>query len=246
MRVLALALLFVAATAHADIGVDERVGAQTPGQLVFATPDGTPHRLAEYTQTGKPTLLVFAYARCRALCSVVLQSTSRLLRQLPERDFNTVLVGLDPNAQLEDGRRQREAMRKQLGWREDELPYLFGKQAQIAALASSVGFRYAWDARTEQYAHPAVLIALDGNGRVRQYLHALGTTPADLQAALSESTAEHASLAGDLLRCFRFDPSLRKHQRAIELYFRVGGAAVLALLASLVVGLLIWERRRRA
>jgi protein SCO1/2 len=177
---------------------------------------------------------------------VVLESTSKLVRALPKRDFQLLLVGLDPHAQLEDGRRQRDALAKRLGW--PELPYLSGKQSQVAALADAVGYRYAWDARTEQYAHPAVLIVLDGRGRVHRYLHALGTTSDQLAAALQggSPTAPRASLAGDLLSCFRFDPALRRHQRTIELYFRVGGALIFMLLASLVVGLSLWERRRRA
>ena len=54
------------------------------------------------------------------------------------------------------------------------------------------------------------------------------------------------SQIGELLRCFRFDPALRRHQRAIALYFRIGGLVVFGLLAGLVALLVQRERRRRA
>ena len=36
--------------------------------------------------------------------------------------------------------------------------FLTGKDPQIHALASAVGFRYAYDAASDQYAHPSVIM----------------------------------------------------------------------------------------
>jgi protein SCO1/2 len=121
----------------------------------------------------------------------------------------------------------------------------------VKQLADAVGFHYAWDERTQQYAHPAVLMVLDRAGRITRYLHALGTEPSDFEAALRAAQANvpaeagQASLAGDLLRCFRFDPALRRHQEAIGRYFRIGGVVLFSGLLSLVLVLLRWERTRR-
>lgn len=253
---LALALSAFSVVAYAEaptqaVGIDERVGASVPRELVFVTPDGTPHQLGEYVGNGPPTLLVFAYARCRALCSVVLESTQRLLRASTlraGRDYRPLLVSLDPRQALEDARRQQATLLTRLGLGADTFPYLLGKPARVEALAAALGYRYAWDARTEQVAHPAVLIVLDRAGRVRRYLHALGTGTDELTDALRDADgpapALQASLAGDLLRCFRFDPALRQHHAAIQTYFRIGGALIFVALAGLVLGLVRWERRR--
>jgi hypothetical protein len=96
------------------------------------------------------------------------------------------------------------------------------------------------------------MIAVNGKGRVAAYLHALGAGPDEFERVLRAARAgpgasvqpTQASLVGDVLRCFRFDPALRRHQVAIARYFRVGGGVILALLGSLVVALLRWERRR--
>jgi len=257
MKRLASLLWLLTTVAHAapsarDVRIDEQVGAQVPLDAVFMTPEGEPTPLRAFTTGAQPTLLVFAYARCKALCSVVLDSATRLMRGLPEleagRDYRPLVVGLDPTQTLEEARRHRALLRRK---NTDALTYLLAKPTQLEALADRVGYRYAWDARTEQYAHPAVLIVLDRHGRVARYLHALGTTPAELETALREANGEGTptlagSLAGDILQCFRFDPALRSHREAIQTYFRLGGAVIFAMLASLVVTLLVWERRRRS
>jgi hypothetical protein len=58
--------------------------------------------------------------------------------------------------------------------------------------------------------------------------------------------AASASLASDLLSCFRFDPGGRIYGARIQRYFRVGAVLVFVTLASLLGGLVARERRRRA
>lgn len=245
---------------HATRGVriDPREGVRVPLTLMLTTPEGTPVPLGDFVGGRRPTLLIFAYARCASLCSVVLHAATDLMRKLPERApdvaYRPLVVGLDPDESLDAARRHRATLLARLGApnHPERFPYLLGRREQIARLTDAVGFRYAWDERSQQFAHPAVMIVLDRDGRVFRYLHALGTTADELADALraaNEGTgtqAGHASLAGELLRCFRFDPALRRHQLAIAVYFRIGGLVVLGLLASLVVLLVQRERRRRA
>jgi protein SCO1/2 len=240
------------------VRVDERIGARVPTELVFTTPEGEPARLDAYVRSGAPTVLVFAYARCRSLCSVVLQRMSELIRATPAlapgRDYRLLLVGLDPNQSLEEARRHQATLLQRCGLagQNARFPYLLGKRAQVEALASAVGFRYTRDERTNQYVHPAVLIVLDGQARVFRYLHALGNSAQDFEGAVRAAASGHpaqpetarSSLAGELLRCYRFDPALRRHQASIDRYFRVGGALIFMLLTGLIAGLFVWERRR--
>src|SRR5690348_18133563 len=63
-------------------------------------------------------------------------------------------------------------------------------QASIRALAGAVGFRYVYDPRSEQFAHPAVAIVLTPDGRVSRYLYGVSFRLLDLRLARSE---EHTS-----------------------------------------------------
>ena len=109
----------------------------------------------------------------------------------------------------------------------------------------TLGFRYAWDPRSEQYAHPAVVFVLTPDGRIAEYVRGVtfdGLAPALERAARGTLTS---ATARDLLACFHFDPSLRRYEAKIALLFRLGAAVVLAVLVGLIAALVAWERRRR-
>jgi protein SCO1/2 len=126
-------------------------------------------------------------------------------------------------------------------------PFLRGEERAIARLAGALGFRYAWDERTRQYAHPAVIFVITPDGRVSSSLHGVSYAPAELTAALfvAASGGSGESIAGSVLSCFRFDPAHRRYRAQMQRYFRVGAASIFVALALLVAGLLWWERRRR-
>jgi protein SCO1 len=162
-----------------------------------------------------------------------------------------VLVGLDARETPDEARRKHASLLAQLG-RGDEpwrWPYLTGARASIDAVAGALGFRYAWDPRTEQYAHPAVIFALTPNGRVARYLHGVQFDPAEVAAALDTAAAGRAAPAAsaaavDVLRCFRFDPASRRAGARAQTFLRIGAACVFALLVGAIAVLVRWERRR--
>ena len=66
-------------------------------------------------------------------------------------------------------------------------PFLVGEEPSIRALASEVGFHYAYDARTDQYAHPAAAIVLTPRGKVSLILYGVAFSPRDLRLSLIEA-----------------------------------------------------------
>src|SRR5205085_9259843 len=106
-------------------------------------------------------------------------------------------------------------------------PYLVGDEAAVRSLANTLGFRYAWDPDTKQYAHPAVVFVLTPDGRVAEYVR--GVTFDGLGAAIARAGRGEltSSTTRDLLSCFHFDPSLRRYETKISLLFRLGAGVVL-------------------
>jgi protein SCO1/2 len=221
-----------------------------PLELGFTSAQGVPVRLDELVTGDQPVLLVLAYARCEMVCSVVLQGAAQAIAGMslePGRDFLPVVVSIDPRERPDEAARKQAALLARIGrpgepWR---WPYLVGSEASVAALAGALGFRFAWDETTRQYAHPAVIFTLTADGRVARYLHGVGWAPDVLTAALGASPAR-TSLAEDILRCFRFESGASRFGPRLERYFRAGAILVLAVLVSLVGGLVVWERRRSA
>jgi protein SCO1/2 len=239
-----IALAFIAALAAGtpSIGLDEHVGAQVPLDVPFTTYTGQHVALRDVFDGKRPVLLVMAYARCEMLCSVVLHGVGDAIKDthaVAGRDYQPVIVSLDPHETPGEAGRRRE----KLGY---PAQYLVGDDAAIHALASALGFRYAWDERTKQYAHPVVVFVLTPGGHIAEYLR--GVTFPGLDAALTRAARGQTtkSTASDLIECFHFDPSLRRYGPAIQLFLRLGAATVLASLTALIIALVMWERRRRA
>ncbi|MDB4956805.1 MAG: hypothetical protein JWO36_4374 [Myxococcales bacterium] len=231
------------------VGLDEHVGAAVPRDLPFTDSTGQRVELGAMFDGHRPVVLIMAYARCAMLCSVVLHGISDAVRTSSARigrDYLPVVVSLDPHENANEAARRQDKLLDDIhqpthraAW-----PYLVGDEPSIAALASALGFRYAWDPKTEQYAHPAVVFVLTPDGRISEYLR--GVQFNDLAAAVERAARGEltSSITHDLLSCFHFDPSLRRYEGRISLFFKLGAGTVLATLLALIAALIVWERRR--
>jgi protein SCO1/2 len=260
IRVLVLVLVLVLAPraaaqpapeAVSRSGITERVGAELPRDTAFQLAGGGAANISTFFDGKRPVLLVLAYARCTMLCSLVLRgvvSVARDMARQPGRDYQLVLVSLDAHETLDEAARKQATLLAQLGTDRAAWPYLVGSRASIDAVADALGFQYAWDARTEQYAHPAVIFALTPDGRVARYLHGVQFDPIEVAAALEDAAANRTSAvteAIDVLRCFRFDPASRRVGARAQRFLRVGAAVVLLFACTGLALLVLWERQLR-
>ncbi len=236
-----------------EVGVDERIGERIPLDLLFSEAGGRRVRLGELFGDGKPVLLVLAYVRCRMMCSLVLHGASQAVRAMPlepGRDYRLITVSIDPGEDAATAAARRRELLRTIGrpGEPERWSYLVGHERPIRALADALGFRYAWDSRTEQFAHPAVVFVLTPDGRISRYVHGVTFAPEELAGALRAAGTGAfggGSIAESVLACFRFDPAARAHRERIERYLRIGGGGVLLALGSTVSLLWWWERRRR-
>lgn len=255
MRAAILLLAVLASTAHAQPAppaleaarVDEKPGAQVPLATNFTGVREGYVQLGQVIDGTKPVLLVLAYARCTMLCSLLLRGVTEVARSMPlvaGRDYQLVLVGLDARETIDEARRKHASLAADLG--KGDWTYLVGQRDAIDAVARALGFRYAWDARTEQFAHPAVVFALTPDGRVARYLHGVQFDADDLVLALDDAREGRimSSVAVEALRCFRFDPASRRDGAAALAWMRVGAGLMFITLVMMIVILVRAERRR--
>lgn len=251
-----LSIVAGAAVAHGNdraiqerIGFDQHPGAALPAGLVFRDSAGHRVPLESVTTGARPTILVLAWYGCRNLCGVTLRALARSTEDLPFRagdDYRVVAVSIDPGETPADA----AAIRRQIldaaprtepaGWH-----FLTGDADAIAALAAAVGFRYAYDADDDSFAHPAGLVLLTPDGHVARYLFGMETPARDLRLALVEAGRGTVGSITDriALRCHRFDPETGQYSLAVMAMLRVAGGGTVAALAGLV-GLLTWRGRR--
>jgi protein SCO1/2 len=231
------------------MGVDERPGERIPLDLVFTDSRGQKASLDQFFDRERPVLLILAYNRCAMLCSLVLRGTADVVSELdmtPGQDYQIITVSIDPRETAQQAFRKQELMLERVGLagQTRAWPFLVGDQPAIAALARSLGFRYAWDERTEQYAHPAVIFVITPEGVISRYMHGVVFSSDEIGRALRDASQGQVAAAGDgggLLSCFRFASALGKYGPAIQLMFQVGA---LVILLSVVGGLAFLIRRQ--
>jgi protein SCO1 len=232
--------------------LEERLGERVPGELRFTDTSGSPARLRDYLADGKPVVLSLFYYRCPMICSALLAGVVEGLGRLSLRlgqDYRALTVSFDPRDRPDEARRKQESVLAGLG-RPDAAaswPFLVGERAESAALADAIGFRFAYDEATDQYAHPATLVVLTPDGRISRYLYGLTFAARDLRLALLEAGEGNTGTIADrvILTCYRYDPATRRYGPFILGFMRLGAAAIL-LGVGLVLGVAWRGERRRA
>jgi protein SCO1 len=229
-----------------EVGIDQKLGNQVPMNLDFRDEHGNPVQLGQFFD-GKPMLLALVYYRCPLLCTQIMDSVLNSLKRVPldaGKDFNVVMVSIDPTD------RPIEAEAKKVmyaglygrpgaaaGWH-----FLTGEDPQIHRLAEAVGFRYAYDPDTEQYAHAAAIMILTPGGKVSRYFYGIKYQPRDLRLGLVEASSDKIGSPVDafLLYCYHYDPRNGKYDLLISNVIRILGLATV-----LGIGILIFVLSRQ-
>ncbi len=235
-----------------DVRVEEHLGARVPTNLTFRDQNGRVVHLADYLQEGRPLLLTLAYFNCPMLCGLVLRGTASALKEIegkPGKDYQALTISFDPQDKPEAALQKQAAVLDQMGWENtpDHWPFLTGDAATLERLSNSLGFKTVRDEETGQYAHPAVLFVLGGDGKISRYLYGIEFRPKDVSLALVEAGQGKvgSTVQQLLLRCYAYDPATRRYALRIATIMRAGGAGILGAVGLLLAGLWRRERKRR-
>jgi protein SCO1/2 len=228
-----------------EIGVSPAPGARIPTEFRWNDESGLPVTLGK-AMAGRPTVLVFADYTCSTLCGPVLTFVLDALEQsgLPPHDYRLVVLGLDPR----DGPREAASMKKaRISADMVALAPIFltADEAVIRQATQAVGYRFTYDAAHDQFAHPAAVLVLTGDGRVTRVLSGLGISANDFRLALVEAGQGRIGTLGDQVRllCYGFDPSTGIYTVSIYRALAIASAVTILLLAA-AIGWLSLRRPR--
>ncbi len=234
-----------------DVGIEEHFDAQVPLDLEFKDEQGRVIRLGDYFKPDRPVILTLNYYRCPMLCGLQLNGFLQGLKELewmPSDQFEIVTISIDPLETPALAAEKKQNYMAQLGregagagWH-----FLTGGEPNIHAVAEAVGFRYAYDEETTQYAHAAALMVLTPDGRVARYLYGIEYPASKLKFALLEAGQGEIGSPLDrlLLYCFHYDSTDRQYTPVAMNIMRVGGGLTMSILA-VAVGLM-WFREARS
>jgi protein SCO1/2 len=236
-------------------GVDivEHLGGALPRDAAFRDSDGKAVKLGDYFDGKRPTLFVFAYHTCPMLCSLVLDATVKSLDDVPWNvgdEFDVVSVSIDPKDTPETATKKRaqvlesypRAKGNPKGWH-----FLVGEEDQIRKVTDAIGFKYNYDERQKQYAHPAAIYLLTPTGTIARYLYGIQYPPADVRLGLLEASEGHSISTTErvLLFCYHYDPQGKRYSLVAMNVMRLGGGVTLVLLGTFLTIMWASERRKR-
>ena len=111
-----------------------------------------------------------------------------------------------------------------------------------------MGFRYTYDAATDQFAHAAGIIIVTPQGKLARYFYGIAYAPRELRLGLVEAAANTISSPIDqlLLLCYHYDPLTGKYGLAIMNVLRLAGLVTVLGLGVFMGVMFRRDRRQRA
>ncbi len=230
------------------VGIDQHLNQQLPLNLTFTDDAGKQVQLASYFGK-KPAILALVYYRCPMLCSEELDGLTSALKMVsfvPGKDFNILVVSIDPSEGTDLAAAKKKYYLKMYGHPQTANGWHFmtGTQANIDALTKAVGFRYVKlsvpGSSLTQYAHASAIQIVTPQGKLAQYYMGVEYSPKDMLLGLNEASSNRIGSPVDniLTYCYHYNPQTNTHDLVISRVLQMGGALTILLLGGFMFAML--------
>jgi len=224
------------------IRVTQRLNQQLPLDAQFVDDTGKTVRLGDYF--GKhPAIVSLVYYNCPMLCSEEMDGLTGALEMVkltPGKDFEIVIISIDPNETPELAAKKKAFYLKRYGRPETAAGWHFltGQQAAIDAVSDAVGFGYLRipgpDGKLSQFAHASSIEVATTDGKLAQYYLGVEYSPKDVMLGLIEASGNKigSPVANILTYCYHYDPESNKHSIRVVRVVQLGGMVTVASLGG--------------
>ncbi|UWZ86207.1 SCO family protein [Occallatibacter riparius] len=224
------------------VGISQHLDQQLPLNTTFTDDAGKQVELGGYFGK-KPAILALVYYQCPMLCSEELNglvSALLMVDEVPGRDFNIVVVSIDPSEGTDLAAAKKRSYVKRYGKPQtaDGWHFLTGTQPNIDALTKAVGFGYTKipgpDGKLTQFAHASAIQLVTPEGKLAQYYMGVEYSPKDLRLGLVESSHGKIGSPVDniLTYCYHYDPGTNKHSLIVARVVQLGGLVTMVSLGG--------------
>jgi len=227
------------------VGVAQHLNAQLPLNAAFVDETGAPVTLGTYFNGKRPAVLALVYFDCPMLCSEEMDgitSALEMVKMNPGKDFDVVIVSIDPSDTPLKAAAKKEFYLKRYGRPETAAGwhYLTGQRPAIDAVTEAVGFGYVKvpgpDGKLTQFAHASSIELVTPQGKLAQYYLGVEYSPKDMMLGLIEASGNKigSPVANILTYCYHYDPTTNKHSLVVARVVQVGGMATMAGLGGFI------------
>jgi protein SCO1/2 len=224
------------------VGVSQHLNQQLPLDAAFVDDTGKPVKLGDYFGK-RPAIVSLVYYNCPMLCSEEmdgLTSALEMVKLTPGKDFNVILISIDPSETPELAAKKKAYYLKRYGRPETAAGwhYLTGTRPAIDAVTKAVGFGYVRvpgpDGKLSQFAHASSIELATTEGKLAQYYLGVEYSPKDILLGLIEASNNKigSPVANILTYCYHYDPQTNKHSLIIVRVVQLGGMVTMASLGG--------------
>jgi protein SCO1/2 len=230
------------------VDVSEQLDKSLPLDAYFKDHTGKVVRLGDYFDGKRPVAFTLAYHGCKVVCSMVLGAELESLKAQPwtlGKEFRAVTISIDPRDTVQTAAKKRKQMLALYGRAAEGWDFLVGDEANIARVTRAAGFKYRYDRRQDQYAHPAVLMLAKPNGELARYLHGLEFPEQDVRLGLLEASQGRSisTIEKAIMYCYTYDPVGAKYVLVARNVMKIAGGLTVILLGGFL--LIMWRREAR-
>jgi protein SCO1/2 len=232
-------------TVLAKVQVKQHLDAQLPLGAQFVDDTGARVTLGKYFDGKHPAVLSTVYYDCPMLCSEEmdgLTSALEMVHLVPGKDFQVVLVSIDPSETPALAAKKKAFYLKRYGHPEtaDGWHFLTGQKPAIDAVTDAIGFGYVRvpgpDGKLTQFAHASAIEIATPTGKLAQYYLGVEYSPKDVLLGLIDASGNKigSPVANILTYCYQYDPQHNKHSLIVARVVQLGGIVTVASLGSFI------------
>jgi protein SCO1/2 len=227
------------------VGIAQHLNEQLPLNLTFTDDSGQVVPLSNYLGN-RPAILALVYYRCPMLCSEEmdgLASALQMVKYVAGRDFNIIVVSIDPTEGTDLAAAKKREYLKRYGHPETANGWHFmtGTQANIDELTNVVGFKYVKlkipGSDQMQFAHASSIQIVTPEGKLAQYYMGVEYSPKDLLLGLDEASSNRIGSPVDniLTYCYHYNPQTNKHSLIVARVVQLGGLMTVFMLGGFML-----------
>lgn len=228
-------------------GITENLGSQVSINVLLTNSKGNAYPFISLLPKDKITIVNFAYYTCPRLCHLVASGLVTAINALPSYlldDIHILTISFDHRDTLETTAAFADSYKKKvapsiadrLSWE-----FYYGKEMDVLRLASQLGFYYYFNPKSQQYAHPSVLIFLTPDQTISRYLYGISYSAFDFKLSVMEAKGNkvRSTVESMLLFCYNYDPDEKGYVMEAVKLMKFSG-----FLSVLFLGILLYRLKK--